>query len=87
MGNYIKVVVALTLASTLWGCTANSKSYALNGAEGEAISARTERLEQKDRDIRQVERLRKADAYSRATRDIKGGVTYSPNTTTILVPR
>lgn len=87
MKKYIKISVALALVSTLWGCTANSNSYALSGAEGEAISARTERLEQKDRDIRQVERLRKADAYSRATRDIKGGVTYSPNTTTILVPR
>ena len=87
MKNHIKIGVTFILLSTLWGCTANTKSYALSGAEGVAISARTERLEQKDRDTRHVERMRKADAYARATRDVKGGVTYSPNTTTIVVPR
>lgn len=87
MTYYIKMGLALVFISSLWGCTANSKNYAMSGAEGEAISARTDRLEQKDRDIRHVERMRRADAYSRATRNVKGGVTYSPTTTTILVPR
>lgn len=78
MTNYLKVSITLLLASTLLGCTANSNNYALGADDAATIRSGTEQLEQKDRDTRHVERMRRADAYSHATRNLK---------TTIIVPR
>ena len=87
MKKSIKFSAVLVLMSTLWGCTANSNNYALSAADAEALRVQTERLEQRDRNINQQERMRKAEAISHATRNVEGGVTYSPTTTTVVVPR
>jgi len=85
MKNIIKVSLMTALLSTLWGCTANTKTYNLSDAQAASLRQSTEQLEQQDRDTRQVERMRRADAIRHATGNVKGGVTYSP--TTVVVPR
>lgn len=87
MTNYIKVSVVTILLSTLWGCTANSKHYAMSETQAKANRDYTARLQQEDRDRDHIERMRRADAISHATRNVKGGVIYSPTTTTVIVPR
>ena len=87
MIRYSRITISIALASTLLGCTANSKHYNLSNEQAQANRDNTTRLQQADRDRDHVERMRRADAISRATRNVKGGVTYSPSRTTILVPR
>jgi len=87
MIRYAKVTISIALVGTLLGCTANSKQFHLSNEQAQANRDNTTRLQQADRDRDHIERMRRADAISRATRNVKGGVTYSPSRTTILVPR
>jgi len=86
----IKAVLATTLLSTLVGCSANN-DYALSDAQAKANRDYTARLQQEDRDRDNIERMRRADAFARATRHTKGGLSYSPTststTTTVIVPK
>ncbi len=87
MIRYAKVTITIALFSTLWGCTANSNQFNLSNEQAKANRDYTAKLQQEDRDRDHIERMRRADAVSHATRNVKGGVTYSPTTTNILVPR
>jgi len=90
MTDPIKVTVAITLLSTLVGCSANN-NFALDEAQASALRNNTARLQQQDRDRDHIERMRRADAIARATRHTKGGITYSPTSTstrtTVIVPK
>ncbi|HIQ14704.1 MAG TPA: hypothetical protein EYH38_03910 [Leucothrix sp.] len=86
----IKVTVAITLLSTLVGCSANN-NFALDEAQASALRNNTARLQQQDRNRDHIERMRRADAIARATRHTKGDITYSPTSTstrtTVIVPK
>ncbi len=78
---FLKMAVLLAVVSAFWGCTANTKSYNLSAADAATLRDQTERMEQKDRDTRHVERMRRADAIKRSgVRSV-----YAPRT--IIVPR
>lgn len=86
----IKNALAISILGTLVGCSTNN-DFALSEAQASANRNYTERLQQHDRDRDNVERTRRADAFARATRHTKGGLSYSPtstsNTTTVIVPK
>jgi len=86
----IKAALAITFLSTLVGCSANN-DFALSEAQASANRDYTARLQQQDRDRDNIERMRRADAFARATRHTKGGLSYSPTststTTTVIVPK
>ena len=83
---YIRLSIITILAATLLGCYGN-KEYAISEGQAAANRDYTAKLQQQDRDRDHVERMRRADGVARATRNVKGGVTYSPTTTTVVVPR
>ncbi|MCK5917822.1 MAG: hypothetical protein KAG34_05325 [Cocleimonas sp.] len=76
MTYHIKVIVPLALSSILLGCASNPPAPVLSDAQLEVHRDYTTKLQQKDRDIDHIERMRRADAMARANKN--GGVYYHP---------
>lgn len=88
MTKSIKVSIVAALLSTIVGCSTND-NFELSEEHAQANRENTARMQQKDRDRDHIERMRRADAFARATRNTKGGLSYSPTTTTttVVVPK
>lgn len=83
MINHENIVTFFIVLGMLSACTANSKTYSLSDKQAQSNRTYTTQLQQKDRDIDHLERLRRAEAIARATRNAKGSVIIIPD---MLIP-